>query len=1280
MKDIHKQQKRRTAKVIIKNETMFFNVLMATILMCIVILSCDDGNKVELKRDVTARANEILQKIDVSRGICVVLGDKKCEISKRLVMYSELVLYVQLDKDLDVKTARISADNAGLYGTRIYVDKGGLRKIHLADNVADAVVDVNETSKISKDEVLRVLRPEGIALLGEEQLVKQFPDGIDNWSHPFHGPDNNTQSLDQVARGPYLTQFFAEPHYAPATQVAVASAGRIFKGFGNVAFKEREEPYLNKLVAFNGYNGTMLWKREMTPGIMLHRNTMIATPDILYMGDDKSCKRIDTKTGLLIDEIIPPVDIAGGTYWKWMGMEDGVLYAIIGQQEQKDPVMRWKRQVHGWPWNAISPGFNQADHAWGFGRNILAIDPESKKVKWHYHEDEPIDSRGTCMKNGRIYLFRFGSFLTCLDAKSGKVIWKKTRENAPEFFDTFGEYLTRQGAGCNWRTRNYLMCSNDALYFAGPQIDKLLVVSTEDGSILWENAYNNYQLILRDDGLYGISADWGVHESKKFDPLTGEVLAELPIGRRACTRPNGTVDAILFRAAGGTVRLDAASGQPQWISPMRPPCHDGVTIANGMLYWWPYVCDCQLSIYGVTGLGPAGDYDFNKSATDEDNLQKGVAYSENISSLLKTDADWPSFRKNNQGTVYSKAVIPKQGSPLWSFPTENIEKPVSDVLGHQYYTRPTAPVTVDGIVFYSGSDGIVRALDGLSGNLIWKTYTGGVVRISPTIWNGRVFVGSGDGWVYCLQARTGEMLWRYRVAPFERKIPVYGSLQSTWPAASGILVENGVAYVAAGIVNYDGTHVYALDAETGKIKWQNNTSGHLLPEARTGVSVQGHMLLKDDKLYLASGTSLSPAIFRIKDGKCLNDPEPLKKCESNSPRGWELYLIGDKIVAGGQPFYKHPEQSVFNPDVSEKMLHTSNGRQDIVWINQNKVICFNPISKQRLNECVSGERYLGYRAPLWGNIDPIWEYNCDGSVAVAISKNAVIVAEKSQLVVLNIQNGKILWSSPLLYSPVPWGIAVSRDGRIIVSLEDGSVQCFGEQGTYPIPYLSSNKRYFLDSTPVALNCDRKGAEIRYTLDGSEPTQESKLYTKSFAVDNSITLRMRAFYQRNIPGFVVTEELKRVDYSKASDPEQAKIGLQFDYFEGQFPFVRDMDGLTPKRSGITTQVEYEPDISAEEFGYIFRGYILIPKGGNYTFFIKSNDGSKLYINDREVIDNDGGHGVLEKSGSISLQAKEYPFMVKYSQLGSAKALKVFWEGPDFSKNELTAEVLFYRESQ
>ena len=69
-----------------------------------------------------------------------------------------------------------------------------------------------------------------------------------------------------------------------------------------------------------------------------------------------------------------------------------------------------------------------------------------------------------------------------------------------------------------------------------------------------------------------------------------------------------------------------------------------------------------------------------------------------------------------------------------------------------------------------------------------------------------------------------------------------------------------MAYVAAGIVNYDGTHVYALDAATGRIKWQNNATGHMDPVGRTGVSVQGQLLAFDGRLWLAGGNVVSPAV------------------------------------------------------------------------------------------------------------------------------------------------------------------------------------------------------------------------------------------------------------------------------------------------------------------------------------------------------------------------------------------------------------------------------------
>ncbi|MHC4656302.1 MAG: outer membrane protein assembly factor BamB family protein [Planctomycetota bacterium] len=981
-----------------------------------------------------SRTLPVLEKIGVTRGICVVLGDTKCELALKLSSHSELLIYVQLPREKDVEAARKTVDAAGFYGTRIFVEKGDLTRLHLADNIADALVAVGDATGISTAEALRVVRPQGKALLGRKVLTKPFPKGMDDWSHPYHGPDNNPQSQDQIARAPYLTQFLAGPRYAPVPQVAVSSAGRVFKAFGHVAFKNREEPLLNKLVAFNGYNGTVLWKRDLTEGVMIHRNTMIATPRILYVGDDKSCKLIDTATGRLMDEIVPPTKRAGGTFWKWMALEDGVLYALIGEQEQRDPTKRWQRKNHGWPWNPISKGFNQPEHPWGFGRNILAIEPKSKKVLWSHREDEPIDSRAMCMKNGRMYIFRFGSYLACLDATTGNAIWRKTPDNAPKLFESLGSYLNRQDWRTNWRTTAYLKCSDKALYFAGPQIDKLLAVSTKDGSILWENAYSNFQLVLRDDALYGISGQIDKHPSKKFDPLTGRVLAEINQPRRACTRPTGSADAVFFRAEGGSVRLDVASDRPQWISPMRPPCHDGVTIANGLLYWWPFVCDCQLTIYGVTCLGPAGDFDFSPQATEVQRLEKGPGDLRKVASLSESEVDWPTFRSDNTGSVTTEVTIPDKSNLLWRF------TPMTA-------THPTAPVTAGGLVFISGDNGIVQALNSATGMQQWKAYTGGAVRISPTIWNDRALVGSGDGWIYAFEARTGRLLWRFRAAPVERKIPVYGSLLSTWPAASGILVEDGIAYVSAGIVNYDGTYVYALDAETGKIKWQNNTSGHLDQQARTGVSVQGHQMVHDGKLYLASGTSVSPAVYNLTDGKCLNNPKPLANCVSQSPRGWELSLLGEQVVACGRPFYAH---NVFDNTVFNKVFLTSSGGRDIAWVsNQNnkKVFCFGGINRQLLRQRMAnpGNRFNIDWKKLSIKDKPLWSFNCKESVAFAVCKNAVVVANKTEIVALDLKDGEVLWSQPVPSSPVSWGLAVDRNGNVVVSLENGQVLCFGRR-------------------------------------------------------------------------------------------------------------------------------------------------------------------------------------------------------------------------------------------
>lgn len=84
---------------------------------------------------------------------------------------------------------------------------------------------------------------------------------------------------------------------------------------------------------------------------------------------------------------------------------------------------------------------------------------------------------------------------------------------------------------------------------------------------------------------------------------------------------------------------------------------------------------------------------------------------------------------------------------------------------------------------------------------------------------------------------------------------------------------------------------------------------------------------------------------------------------------------------------------------------------------------------------------------------------------------------------------------------------------------------------------------------------------------------------------------------------------------------------------------------------------------EWFGLDIRFRVTVPVSGNYAFTINSDDGSKLYINDTLVINNDGQHAQQEKSATVNLSAGVYDFHVKYFQGPRYKiALELFWKMP------------------
>ena len=77
----------------------------------------------------------------------------------------------------------------------------------------------------------------------------------------------------------------------------------------------------------------------------------------------------------------------------------------------------------------------------------------------------------------------------------------------------------------------------------------------------------------------------------------------------------------------------------------------------------------------------------------------------------------------------------------------------------------------------------------------------------------------------------------------------------------------------------------------------------------------------------------------------------------------------------------------------------------------------------------------------------------------------------------------------------------------------------------------------------------------------------------------------------------------------------------------------------------------------------------------TFFLSSNDGSRLYIDDKLVIDNDGLHGTIEKPGDIKLSAGKHKFELSYFQAGGKTSLELLMSGPSFEKGDIPVSMLF-----
>ena len=204
-----------------------------------------------------------------------------------------------------------------------------------------------------------------------------------------------------------------------------------------------------------------------------------------------------------------------------------------------------------------------------------------------------------------------------------------------------------------------------------------------------------------------------------------------------------------------------------------------------------------------------------------------------------------------------------------------------------------------------------------------------------------------------------------------------------------------------------------------------------------------------------------------------------------------------------------------------------------------------------------------------------------------------------------------------------------------------------------------------DSTP--------GAEIRYTTDASPPMANSMLYSKPILVTKTTVIKAVAFKVGMVDS----------DIASATFLEPNSIGkgtgLLGSYWSNQ---LKTFTGK-PTLIRLDRTVDFEwgngspaPAISADHFTARWTGQVGAQFSETYTFYTTTDDGVRLWLNGRKIIDQWVDQGPTEWSSTIALAAgQRYDVLLEYYENGGGATAHLSWSGPSTPKTIIPQAQLY-----
>ncbi len=213
-----------------------------------------------------------------------------------------------------------------------------------------------------------------------------------------------------------------------------------------------------------------------------------------------------------------------------------------------------------------------------------------------------------------------------------------------------------------------------------------------------------------------------------------------------------------------------------------------------------------------------------------------------------------------------------------------------------------------------------------------------------------------------------------------------------------------------------------------------------------------------------------------------------------------------------------------------------------------------------------------------------------------------------------------------------------------------------------------------DSVAVVIQNPNNQGDIRYTLNGNQPTfKNTQKYVDTFYVKHTTLIKAAIFKDEHIKSTVAEGNFRLVSKSKAA-PVKCKA-----YHIDNIELLPDFSELKPEQESVAMEFSVKELLGStfkeEQIAVVLESYLEIEKQGLYKFFINSDDGSKLYVNNRLIADNDGDHGVRERDGKITLNKGKHHIRVEYFNGGGGYHLDVKYQGDNTPKQIIPANALY-----